>query len=1136
MGLRDKWREATRRRTEARREELFASLIALLEATEATRNFELVLRPGVARDAKELRRLFDENDPPEVAWKTLRLLGWLHWYRYNGLPVPDGREALDFALQAFTFCFLVGLETPGVLASELADRVTAEAIELFERAREGSADEEQLDDLVALWTRIVDGTPDNSTRPGRLWHLSRSLLIRYGRTGNQTDLDEAVDRGRESVRISPGDSRFDLVGRLASLAEALLLTSQHAPDGLAVLTESIDAGEQALEIADDGHPDRPGVLVDLAYAWNARSLLTGRADDLDRAVGIASAAAEVLPDGGERTLVLTNLCNRLIVRSGRTGGLADLDEAVRVGRVAVESGGDHDDLAMARSNLAGALRARSERTGAIDDLHEAIRVAGEAVTAARAANVNAGMYLSNLAGVIQARFERTGALGDLDGAVEAGRDAVVAAEGLRGDDIGDLALYLSNLGGTLRIRSSRAEDAEELARYLDEAITVGRRAVETAADDHPRRPLMLTNLGGALMTRHRLHQDAEDLDEAIDVCREATALAGDGHPDQAMTNANLSQMLQARYEENGDATSLDEAIAAARLATTVIPPDHPDRAKYLFMLGSGLEARSDAGKEARHAFEAAVAIPGGAPSVRIRAARAAAALSVPDDPAKAATLEAAVLLLFELTPQYLRRADRQVAIAETAGLANDAAAAVLTSAPDGAMRALGLLEAGRAVLLSQSLQTRSDLTDLRAARADLAARFVELRNRLDQDATAIEIGQRPDSRADLPGELAAVLDQIRALDGFGSFGLAPAAGELMPEAAHGPVVTFNITADRSDALLLTADGVRLLPLPDLDFAALIEQVDTFHQALRQTTDRDADRAGAQRTLAAVLGWLWDVAAGPVLAALGFDSSPTDCWPRVWWVPGGLLGLLPLHASGYHGDSSRRTVIDRVVSSYTPTIRALHHARQAGNAVGPSRSLIVAMPTTPGLPRDGRLRHVSDEAHLVNDLLPEPLLLVEGEDTPTTSRVLTELASRAVAHFACHGTHDATDPSQSRLLLHDHLTTPLTVASLATISLDHARLAYLSACETALNTSGHLLDEAIHLTSAFQLAGFPHVIGTLWALDDEIAVEIAEDFYRGLPADRPTSRAAFALHDAVRRQRDRYPATPSLWAGHIHAGA
>ena len=242
-------------------------------------------------------------------------------------------------------------------------------------------------------------------------------------------------------------------------------------------------------------------------------------------------------------------------------------------------------------------------------------------------------------------------------------------------------------------------------------------------------------------------------------------------------------------------------------------------------------------------------------------------------------------------------------------------------------------------------------------------------------------------------------------------------------------------------------------------------------------------------------------------------------------------------------------MDRVISSYTPTVGALAHARRRHTASpgAASRSLIVAMPTTPGLPGQGRLAYVPDEAALLRARLPRPTLLTEppaGHGTavgqlPTRAAVLEHLPGCAIAHFACHGHTDPADPSQSRLLLHDHHRNPLTVAALAPLALDHARLAYLSACSTARTADTRLLDEAIHLATAFQLAGFPHVIGTLWEINDAIAVEIADAFYAALTDPDGTldpDRAAHALHHAARAQRNQRPAAPYLWASHIHAGA
>jgi hypothetical protein len=72
----------------------------------------------------------------------------------------------------------------------------------------------------------------------------------------------------------------------------------------------------------------------------------------------------------------------------------------------------------------------------------------------------------------------------------------------------------------------------------------------------------------------------------------------------------------------------------------------------------------------------------------------------------------------------------------------------------------------------------------------------------------------------------------------------------------------------------------------------------------------------------------------------------------------------------------------------------------------------------------------------------------------------------------------------------------------------------------------LLDEAIHIASAFQIAGLPHVVGTLWAISDIWSAAVADACYAGLRGPRPgkldTSRVACALHDAVRAARDARP--------------
>jgi CHAT domain-containing protein len=90
------------------------------------------------------------------------------------------------------------------------------------------------------------------------------------------------------------------------------------------------------------------------------------------------------------------------------------------------------------------------------------------------------------------------------------------------------------------------------------------------------------------------------------------------------------------------------------------------------------------------------------------------------------------------------------------------------------------------------------------------------------------------------------------------------------------------------------------------------------------------------------------------------------------------------------------------------------------------------------------------------------------------------------------------PSASHLAPYDYQTRPLTVARIIQCETTAAELAFLSASSTA-QTSPSLVDEALHITSAFQVAGFPQVVGTLWPVIDAAAAAIVGDFYaRYLP--------------------------------------
>jgi tetratricopeptide (TPR) repeat protein len=1120
-------------------------------------------------------------------------LGWLHWHRYKELA---GREQLAERASAetwFTPCFLAGIDSlPEEVLPRLAEATMLIAHRWLEEAL-ASAEPGLISMVVGLWQRIRRATPDDHPARGViLSDLGHALWGRYEQNGRQEDLNEAIAVGREAVKATAGDNPaiavrlFDLWSRLWNRHER----TGRQDD----LDEAVTVGREVVEAAPDDHPDRAQYLFVLGMTLQAQYERTENQEDLDEAVTVSREAIKVAPEHHpSRAGFLSHLGLVLQARYERAGRQEDLDEAVTVGHTAVKATAANSFRAGELTNLGLTLRTRYERTGNQEDLDEAITVGREAVEATSNDHGDPAGPLSNLGGALHRRYERTGRRADLDEAITVSRAAVEATPS--GDP--DRAARLSNLGASLHARYERTGNHED----LDKAIAKGREAVAASPDDAGR-AMHLSNLAASLHTRYELTRREADLDEGVTASREAVNATPDHHLARAGRLSNLGGVLQRRYERTRSQNDLDKAITAGREAVEVSPDGHPDRAEYLFNLGGALarryqltSSREDL-KASSDAYTGAWKTVSAVPTVRIRAARAAATLLAPREAGltraaelseaeqaeleKAADLlEGAVLLLGETAPRQLNRSDQQHALGTFAGLAGDACALALSSTRDTkeerAARALGLLEAGRAVLMSQALDTRSDLTDLREQHPRLAARYELLRDQLYRaadDAARVAIPTR--SGGLLPGgqqpvvpdpkrpadEFTALLAEIRTHEGLEAFGRPPTTQELLTEAEQGPVVVFNVSPYRSDALLLTQTGIRSVDLERLDFQTLTKQIDSFRQALHSATDTeqsDEQQREAQPTLTRILEWLWDVAAGPVLTALGFNRQPAETsWPRVWWAPGGWLGLLPVHAAGYHTDPAeapeRRTVLDRVVSSYTPTVRALRYARERTSApASPSRALVAAMPTTPHLPDDGRLRFVPREINKVLGHLPNSTLLREpapGTDpseaawpVPTKAEVLTHLPTCPITHFACHGASHPTDPSKSLLLLHDHDTDPLTVVSLAPFVFDQAQLAYLSACRTATIDTTELIDESIHLTAAFQLTGFPHVIGTLWEIDDLTAVTVADLFYTHLRSGEHTldaSRASNALHHAIRAVRDgrSLQGTPSLWAAYLHAGA
>ncbi|MFD5949715.1 CHAT domain-containing protein [Streptomyces collinus] len=1071
----------------------------LIGSSTATPGADLDETVDVLREAAQA--LADDPDRAMVVAQ----LGWALGSRYFDRRSASDRDQAIEALREGTRLAPDDRDRSVLLLTELG-RLLLERFAATHRA----ADEEEalrvLREAAAQATADPGGVgdipglsmlPNLRPSPGRAPALlGTALYDRFLRTGDPSDLDEAVGDLRTSLRLSAAHEQ-----RSAPLPGS--------PTPPAETNPRLDA------------------LVNLGSALISRYERDAAPGDADEAIDLLGEAARIWPSEDPGRALPYALLGGILTRTlEHRDAATDHSRGIEALRKAVEATPHTDSRRAGRlADLGQALIERVVVAGAQDDPDEAIDTFRAAVAATEEGHPERSRRLAGLGTALWLRFQRVGGLADADEAVRLGRLAVAAAPE------GSFAHHFSlmTLAGYLHGRFRRAKDDADLA----EAIDVGRRAVAVSQGDSAFQAAAMIFLGTALRTRFQHRGVRADLDQGIEALR-AAVLLSDRPRGLALARANLANALRLSFDHGGPLSDIDETVDALR---GKLPFDSEgfNRAATLCALGEALASRYRRTREEatrREAFEHLknVADMRTAPaSLRLQAAKAWTALAADtqDWPSAVAGASRASELLSLLAWRGLPRRDQERLLIDHEGLAGDAAAyALLAGDP---ARALEVLEHGRGVLLSRTFDTRTDIGRLRSLHPGLAQRLESIRDALDSAGAddllseQVTAGARQASgiayeqRLLLAREWDGLVERIRRLDdSLADFLRRPGARRLRAVAAEGPVVVLNVAERRSDALILTAEQLHTVPLTDVTPERVAEYVVDFYLALQDPT-----KLSARTTLEDVFAWLWDAVTGPVLDVLGYRPVPPDGTPpRLWWVPTGLLTLLPLHAAGRAGDG----VLDRVMSSYAPTVGTLAHVRNAARPDGPTQVTVVALP-------GNDLPNAQRESKDIRHLFPGARQLVD--DRATRADVLDVLPTSHVVHFACHAGQDLVNPSQGHLRLHDGA---LDVLEIARLRLDTAELAYLSACQTA--TGGiTLADEAVHLASAFQLAGYRQVIGTLWPIQDAVAADIAKDVYTQLRRDGgvATARASAALHRAVQRARAAHPREPHLWASHIHLG-
>lgn len=1018
--------------------------------------------------------LFVSTEKAEELWESCYFVGLLHFGRAIALCDERSEAEVKTAIPLLSFAYAVrsDIHLPDPLDHIVPRSVPPEMIALF---GEYETDWDRLALLTENW--LQDGADPHALR----------LAVAFARNAVNPEISGQVVRAR----------------RMAFLGAAQRCLFEHGGD-LAVLEEAIATVRSEVAQLPLDDPDR--FHYDHSLAESLRMLFerTGDLSALRESLDLGQRVLGVRPNGSDQRyvhLLSYSTSARLLHQSTHDPEL--LDRATAAGAAAVELVAaegtvEGSVVAGALMNHALLLQAQFDHTGDQPTLDEAIVAARRAEQAAHPRTPRWIACRYNLSVLLRNQFDRTGDLIALDEATDLVREVLH----LTPPDHPDAAQYQAAYVGHLHSRFGRTGEVSA----LDEAIDFGAAAVEETAEDHPNRPMYLNNLAVAMKAKAEQTADAALMGRATAIQRMAVHTTVDSGGRRAGMISTLGNMLARQYNLTCEEVVLDQAIDTGRAALAAAGVDHPDRSMFEMNLVAALSFRDASHHdEMLDLLEAAAMRTSARPAVRVEAAsvwgRVAMTAGRPDRAARGFTV--AVELLPVLAARGLARTDATHWMAQHSQLVCDAAACELELGR--ADRAVELLESGRGVLMAQALESRTDLSDLRDADPALADEFGYLCRQLDSENPSEE-------RRVLASRFAGLLTRIRSVPGFDTFLRPPTVTQLASEACDGPIVLVNVSQYRCDALILTESGVAVRPLPNLELSAVHERLGALRAAV--TNDSSPE---TQQAMHDVLTWLSETVTSSVLGRLDPDVS------RLWWVPCGLLAYFPLHA----------TVLDRVVSSYTPTIRALAHAR--ARRISRTRSrvprvLAVGMPKTPG---QSDLPGARKEIELLGRLLPcvPPLI---NEDA-THDAVLSRLATSEWTHFACHAASDPVDPGESRLLVHDHADKPLRVVEISRLNLSEPEFAFLSACSTA-TTSLDLVNESIHVASAFQLAGYPHVIGTLWEISDSIATKIATQLYAELAAcDFDIRGAAESLHKAIRMVRDLYPQMPTLWAAHIHVG-
>jgi CHAT domain-containing protein/tetratricopeptide (TPR) repeat protein len=346
---------------------------------------------------------------------------------------------------------------------------------------------------------------------------------------------------------------------------------------------------------------------------------------------------------------------------------------------------------------------------------------------------------------------------------------------------------------------------------------------------------------------------------------------------------------------------------------------------------------------------------------------------------------------------------------------------------------------------------------------------------------------------------------------------------LQRELPEGLAIIYYVSLeDRLFAWALSRENCDFIERP-LPAAELSKLVAAYRSAIEGRASQEAMRLTSGR--------LHDELVRPLLPFIGQQRA-------LAFVPDGILQTVAF--AGLWNRQTGRYLIEDSSIVITPSGTVFVHA-SAGSVARHTLAVRALVVGNPQLDRGGwlglpNLPAAEAEAREIAHLYPGSLLLT-GVGA-TKSAFLDRADSSQVVHYAGHAAVSADAISTARLLLAPDPRTgdsgALYLHDLGSQGFPRTRVVVLAACRTAAGTVSRV-EGAFGLGQPFLAAGVPHVIASLWDIDDSVSRRFFLAFHRALLTEGDPVLALRTTQIALLRSGDSSLAHPASWAAFISMG-